>query len=317
MGAKVARKNEVTDWRSGERAWRESRTSARGQGSFYVGSWLRFRERVRFNEKSSAYVEWLNYLTAAGCPVCSILLDDGRRYLDRLFYESVADGPTRIELLKSFGFCSWHTWQVASLPAVCVPEAGFSIFAADLLARFDVVVDRAYAKAGKKKRLGAFFGKKAGHLFFEIKKTHCPACRHAGAVEAHRFRDLLEFVREDEFVEAYRKSSGICLPHFDLLEQRHSRHPDFPIVLELERCRARALRDALEEYVRKQDHAFDGKIAAGERKAWKAAMEFLAGKPGVFPNKMGREPVPKSRGEELLETKVVSAGSVAPAAGCI
>src|SRR6266540_2972339 len=86
--------------------------------------------------KSCSYFKLLEALADTPCPICTLLLDDSRTYLDALFYESVLDVPTRMNLIKFFGFCSWHARQIPTLPAICAPNVGFSIFASDLLRKF-------------------------------------------------------------------------------------------------------------------------------------------------------------------------------------
>jgi hypothetical protein len=57
--------------------------------------------------------------------------------------------------------------------------------------------------------------------------------------------------------------------------------------LQLEKVQA--LRNILDEFIRKQDHQFRDEVSSSEANAWRTAMELLAGKPGVFNNEMRRD----------------------------
>jgi hypothetical protein len=65
--------------------------------------------------------------------------------------------------------------------------------------------------------------------------------------------------------------------------------------LELQVCKVKALRDRLEEFIRKQDFRLSDQITREESLSWKAAMEILSGKPGVFANEMGHDLFRRSR----------------------
>ncbi|MBI4283385.1 MAG: hypothetical protein HY663_02815 [Chloroflexi bacterium] len=147
----------------------------------------------------------------------------------------------------------------------------------------------------RKRGLKSFFRKKASQFLSKIKAQACPACLHVGQFESYHLKDLADFILEEEFLQAYRASQGICLPHFFLLQENYSSHPNFPLLLELQLVKSQSLRGTLEEFIRKQDYRFQHEITSEEAKAWRVAMEFLAGKPGIFPNEMGHGLLQRSR----------------------
>ncbi len=248
--------------------------------------------------RSRAYFEFLDEFKEGGCPICSLLIKDSHRYLDHLFYESVLDVPVRLKLMQSFGFCSWHTWQIPGLPAICSPQAGYSIFASDLLRKFVYLASSMQEGIRKKRTLKSLLGKGRREFASQLKENACPACRHVMEFESYRLNQLLEFIGDGEFLEAYRTSRGICLPHFIATQENYSDHRNFPLLLEAQLALAQSLRDTLEEFIRKQDHRFRDEITPAEEKAWRVAMEFLAGRPGVFTNEMGHDLLKEARGKK-------------------
>jgi hypothetical protein len=245
--------------------------------------------------KDRNYFELLTALRRPGCPVCELVLEDSRRYLDSLMYERVLDVPMRVALMDSFGLCSWHTWQLPALPAICSPATGFSIFASDLLRKFDRLVHERIEKIHRRRVWQSPLRRVSGWFLSRMKVKACPACVHGMRFETYYLKDLVGFVGDEEFLQAYRDASGICLPHFFSLVQNFSALPNFDFFAKLHLSKAQFLRATLDEFVRKQDHRFRKEITSAEAKAWRVAMEFLAGKPGVFNNEMRHEGIRNSQ----------------------
>jgi hypothetical protein len=242
-----------------------------------------------------SHFELLEELQKPGCAVCALVIKDSRRYLDHLLYESVLDVPMRMELMESFGFCNWHTWQLPSLPEICSPSTGYSIFASDLLRKFDHLAHAFRDEAPRKRTLKSLLRKAPQRLLSRIKERFCPACLHVAQFQEYHLKELADAVQNHEFLDAYKASRGICLPHFFLLQENFSTHPSFPLLLDLQIAKSRSLRNTLEEFSRKQDYRFRDEISPEESRAWKVALEFITGKHGVFPNEMGNDLPKRSR----------------------
>ena len=141
-----------------------------------------------------------------------------------------------------------------------------------------------------------------------MKARVCPACDHVGQFEGFHLKDLLDSITEKEFREAFNASQGICLPHLFVVEEKHADHPNFPLLLQLQLGKSQSLRERLEEFTRKQDRRFQQEITADEAKAWRVAMEFLAGKPGVFNNEIRADPRPNGDGMPMEESVKTASG---------
>lgn len=254
--------------------------------------------------KGYSYFELLEVLGEAGCPICRLVIKDSRSYLDHLLYELVLDVPTRMELLDSFGFCSWHAWQIPALPAICSPDTGVSIFASDLLRKFDHLARAIRDKIPEKRTLKSLFRKVSQRFLPHIKERQCPACRHVVQFQYYRLKELADSIQDEEFLNAYKASPGICLPHFFLLQENCSTHPNFPLLLDLQLAKSKSLRDILEEFIRKQGHRVRHQITQEESRAWKVATEFLVGKPGVFTNEIGHDMLQSSRRKPISHEQV-------------
>ena len=245
--------------------------------------------------KSRSYHKLLDALRKQTCPICALILDDSRSYLDALFYESVLDVPTRMNLMESYGLCSWHVRQVPSLPSICAPNVGFAIFASDLLRKLDYVGRALAEQRARRPKWKSWFTGTRRRLITFLKERPCPACDHLKQFESFHLSDFMDAIGDREFFAAYQESRGICLPHFLILEEMYSSHANLALVFEAQLTKGKALRDTLEEFIRKQDFRFSDQITAEESKAWQAAQEMLAGSPGVFANEMGHDLFQRSR----------------------
>jgi len=257
--------------------------------------------------KGHSYFVLLEEFKAAGCPICSLFIKDSQSYLDSLLYENVLDVPTRLNLMDSFGFCNRHTWQIPTLPAICAPAAGFAIFASDLLRKFNLLVGTMNQAPRKNSLWRSLFRSGRGKLFLQMKAGVCPACSHVAEFEAFHLKDLLDSITEKEFLKAFNASQGICLPHLFLVEEKHSDHPNFLFLLQLQLEKSQSLRDRLEEFIRKQDRRLQQEITEDEAKAWRVAVEFLVGKRGVFNNEIRADP--RTSGDGMPLEKTVKGGS--------
>ncbi len=238
----------------------------------------------------SFYFKLFDRLDKPGCPICAIVIDDSRAYLDSVLYERVTDVPTREGLRESFGLCNPHTWLLRDLPASSAPDLGFAIIARDLLSRFH---DRANAPrvAGWATLKGWLTRTRSG-LRARLKKTPCPACVVAARSEAVHLQQLLDLLGDGTFAEQYRNSFGICIPHFLVAEETHGGHPHFAELRQLQIRAAQSLHDTLDRFTEKQDHRAREEVTPAEARAWTDAMEFLRGKRGVFDGEMRRPASP-------------------------
>jgi hypothetical protein len=116
----------------------------------------------------------------------------------------------------------------------------------------------------------------------------CRICRHAAETEASYLEVLITHFDESELRNAFDKSFGLCLPHFDLLIARHPDDPNLNAILEAQLKKCERLHAELKEYIRRLDYRFAGLAPGAEKGCWLRALEMLAGKAGLFGNQIVR-----------------------------
>ena len=232
------------------------------------------------------YFKLFDRLDGPGCPICGIVIDDSRAYLDSVLYERVTDVPTREGLRESFGLCNPHTWLLRDLPASSAPDLGFAIIARDLLSRFRHTAGAPPVTGWR--ALSGWLTHAASGLRARLKRTTCPACVVAARSESVHLRQLLDLLGDETFSGKYRNSSGICIPHFLVAEESQAGHPHFAKLRQLQVRAAQSLHDTLDRFTEKHDHRAREEITPAEARAWTDAMEFLGGKRGVFDGELRR-----------------------------
>jgi len=236
-----------------------------------------------------SYFDMIDVFKMPGCPLCRRAVNHSRSFLESLFYERVTDGPTRVGLRRSKGFCNWHAWMSTELSH---SDSGIAIIYKDLL---DAEIRRlsgwAKGKAPPKGiRLGQ--GKKALRDFLSnwSEKDRCPVCR---MVEDHERIDaqvLLDFVDEEAFSEAFEESPGVCLRHLTWILQCFPEHPNLRLLVKKQTEKYHSLSEELGEFIRKLDYRFSTEPKGTEVGSWKRALEHFAGEREVFGNEMDRKP---------------------------
>ena len=138
-----------------------------------------------------------------GCPVCAIVADRSRRYIDNMLFEHVSDRGFRAQYREAGGFCPDHAKSLDSYR----DGLAVAILGVDVL----------------KDALPALKRRKAN-----VRKGQCPACAETERVE----REFLGFIAgatDEDFVSFFTASVGLCLPHYRALLSSVKKAPDWLI----------------------------------------------------------------------------------------
>jgi hypothetical protein len=236
------------------------------------------RRRASSDYRHLSYFVLRDALGQEGCPVCRLVNEGSRRFLDTLLYESVTDPFVRARIRASRGFCNWHAWM---LPNAFSPQSGIAAIHEDVLAQ-EIEALRHAARP----RYGLGWWERVRDRFARDRRrrpARCPACAvSSDSVERNGLHVFIESLAEREFYLAFVENFGLCLPHLRMLEARHPQHPNLPEVRRVQLAKLEAMRADLLEFGRKQDYRFNQEPMGPEQDCWLRSIEMLAGKAHVF-----------------------------------
>jgi hypothetical protein len=234
------------------------------------------------------YYRLRDALKKSGCPVCHLIEQSVKRYMDSLLYEGVNDPAVRKKLRNTLGFCNTHAWEMRKLG----DGLGQSIIYEDLLGTAEAQMRNLMKSAGsigrgraaevRTKRSGNGPGAGGGRFTREIMMKACPVCDLRLQVEERALSIFITSFGEREFSRLFRDSAGLCLPHvLSVLKRMENDGVLAGELLEIEIGMIDALRDELREFQRKHDYRYADEGFGEERNSWLRAIQKLAGSRGT------------------------------------
>ena len=246
-------------------------------------------------EKFIGYFRLVEACERTGCPVCRCLVEDGRRQLEALISEMVTDVHTRRRLRAAWGLCNWHTW---TLPTLGTAVTGSAIVYEDLLRVAAQHVAELHDRRPsavirflrRLKPLGAERTTAARPRLVDRwrARARCPVCVAGRDAEARYVDTILDFIEDPEFLRAYARSSGLCVPHAVQAVDRRPGTTGLRRLLDETIGKWTDLRRHLAAFVGKHEYRNTEPISAEETAAWAMALEMVAGARGVFGNDRSR-----------------------------
>jgi hypothetical protein len=238
-------------------------------------------------DKFFGFFRLLDACVQSGCPVCRLVEDDGRRYLDALVYEQVNDPDTRRRIRGAWGFCNWHTWMLAETPNA---PSGAAILYEDLvrsaLDRLRRLRDRPVMFHVR--RLRRMFALRRRPTIVELhrRRSACPACASGVEGERRYLSTLTLFVDDPQLAGAYAKSDGLCVPHQLAAVDLSPGTAELARLLDLTIRKWDALRGDLEGFIGKHDYRNRVPFTEAEASSYRRAFEVVAGRRGVWGSRM-------------------------------
>jgi hypothetical protein len=205
-----------------------------------------------------------------GCPVCQCAAADEWQYFIDFVRYSLNDPDLRDKLLKARGFCSRHGWIFLQ---VLEREFGSGTPAA-MLYRHLIKVELETIARMRHPRRWRKPSLRAVHLTPDLP---CPACEALNASTSRQMGFFLDEMDRPYFREAYRVSEGLCGQHLlEALERSESKATSEELISHWT-DKLLALREELEEFLRKLDYRYAHEPKGKEQTAWIRAVEAFVG----------------------------------------
>jgi len=136
-----------------------------------------------------------------GCPLCTIVADRAKRYIDNMLFEHVSDRGFRAKYRAAGGFCAEHAKSLDSYrDGLAVAILGEDILA-DALPSI------------KKRKTQKYAG-------------CCPACEETDRIEKE-FLGFIAEVDDPSFISFFSASDLLCVPHYRKMIQTVKRIPSW------------------------------------------------------------------------------------------
>jgi hypothetical protein len=234
-----------------------------------------------------SYHEVIEACEQPGCPICRWANTSVDRYIKGLIYDSVNDPPTREKIRSSMGFCYLHTWML--------PEAGdsaplgLSIIYRDLVNTLSKGLDQVTFAKNKRSFLKQFgvsadSGKSAPNRSVHqhlVSDKGCPACERYEEMERFAVTAVIQAISEndDKMLAALEQADGLCLPHLRQTLDKAPNQAALDALIAIQQKKLLAIRDELDEFIRKSDYRFQHEGFNSEADAWLRAMNLISGPP--------------------------------------
>lgn len=226
-----------------------------------------------------------------GCPICLVTLERMGRVMDFWQYEWASEMENRQVLLRSKGFCSRHTWQLALAPNMPTPFALAMVYRSllpDLLEEIQHDLQRLKTKQTTPRRRiwsQLAFWRRGQNRSESAESARffqgCPFCQRQTEIERELVQELLTQLSSEAFLAQLNKATGFCLSHLAQTTRAAQTAAQRTTVLECQQtCLQRNLKE-LDELVRKHDYRFLKEPRGEEMTAWRRAAELLVGNNGV------------------------------------
>jgi hypothetical protein len=206
------------------------------------------------------------------CAICQVVDATMRTHIDHLFYERVTDIATRDAIRQAKGFCRHH----ARLVSQQADALGTALIMQDIL-----VNELRAIEAGTFERSRATPGLFArffdsGESTTDEQRT-CPLCTVERETEQQTAGSLLAGLADADFAAIFRRSAGLCLPHFHLTCSRAGASAAWTIVVETQKRALTALTAELGELARKSDYRYSHEAIGEESDSWRRGLAMTSG----------------------------------------
>jgi hypothetical protein len=223
-------------------------------------------------QKTRDYHALLYACGQEGCPLCRIVHESTRHFLDSWKYELFTDRGVREELRRSQGFCHAHTWQLVRMGAALQLAQAYR----------DIISDVIDQLQGRNIDVGPPSSGGLLRRFFETKRAQpdCPACCQEERATLRVINSLRKALLDDTFYAQFTASQGLCLDHFRLactVKMSDTPGDWLPLLREAQLACLQRLDAQLAELIRKHDYRFKDEERGPEMLSWQRAAGLVAG----------------------------------------
>ncbi|MCS7055513.1 MAG: DUF6062 family protein [Thermoflexales bacterium] len=225
--------------------------------------------------KSGAYYELVEAMSQPGCPICRLVDRAVRQYVDVFFYENITNVERRAEIRAARGYCSAHGALLAGHARMLGVAIVQHDVINDVLREMNRLLPEAHAR-----RLWLIGASLRRAVLDAIRpKRICPLCEYERDQERVLLHALTDAIHDELLRRAFAGSSGLCLPHVQILLQMRGLSTDrLRLLLQIERDILTTLKADLEEYLAKSNGSYDYRGMGKEADSPLRAIKLVSGR---------------------------------------
>lgn len=217
-------------------------------------------EEKEKGELSVAVVNLERALREPGCPICRRVRETEERWIWNVLYELSGDPEVHERFASSLGLCRAHAAlmaQVVDTRELLTPTGVARLYATAVSQALQTL-----AELSRRRKT--------------VAREECPLCLVAKEAEERQGWFLGRLLGEPTFWTLYKRSDGLCLPHF-LLTWAQTPAQIRPALLADFRERLKPLLQRLQGFQRKERFDVDEPPTLEELSSWREALWRLAG----------------------------------------
>jgi hypothetical protein len=199
-----------------------------------------------------------------GCSVCSHITDVLDNFFVELQHQLFHDGPIRNNYADELGFCSFHTWQLATYSSPLGIAYSYSPLLEHVISALIARSERPWKNSKEV-------------LYITKNSTTCSVCRFVKEVEKHYIKHLALFLKDAKGRQTYADSYGVCLRHLEQLVNGISSDTIIQFLLRDEAERFKRIDIDLQNYISKRNRLRRDLLTNDERDACRCALVKIVG----------------------------------------
>ena len=195
------------------------------------------------------------------CPICALMDFRINESIENFLYESVNNPHIRYKIEKTNGFCNHHVHMMLKKG----DPLSHAILYQDLMNNVITNLDNPKSKMKYNDHTGCIF------------------CERERENENNYTKAFLDFFEKEEFLERYKKSGTLCVPHLIMIKNiKFSNKKTLNAIMAETLAKYRILNGHLSEIKRKNDYRFAGEEwTEKEKTAWVRGAEIFGGLEGI------------------------------------
>lgn len=225
-----------------------------------------------------SYYDFIEACAEPGCPVCTLLQRDARRFLDSLLYEYVNSPATHAAFRASRALCKTHNGQLTQFGEQVLGIAILQAVALDEVLNI-IAANPAQPQTGLSRWLSG--GGKNGPSVLADRlepEQPCMVCQSLAEAEKRYLQTINDHLADARFEGAFRGSAGLCLPHFRSALRQVSEPAALERLVAIQVGIWQKLKGELDSFIVQHDYRYAGQPMGAERDSWQRAIGSLAGK---------------------------------------